>query len=302
MRGFKRFVRSNWQFHVFLLIPVIYTIMFHYIPLLGGGVLAFKDYSIRDGIFASPWVGFRYFNQFFSSPHFFRLIGNTLALSFWMLILGMPLPILLAIALNEVGNQRFKKFVQTLTYAPYFISTVIMVAMIFSFLDPRIGIINQLLQNIGIPAQNYMAYPSAFRPIYVLSGLWQFTGYNAIIYIAALSGIDPNLYEAAKVDGASRLKRILNVDLPCILPTIIVILILEAGKLMNVGFEKVFLMQNNLNLSVSEIISTYVYKMGLVNAQYSFSTAVGLFNSTVNLIIVLAVNKLASIIGERGIW
>lgn len=301
MNSIKKIIKKNWPLYAFLVLPLTYVVLFHYIPL-AGAVIAVKDYSIRDGIFASPWIGFKYFLQFFNSPNFSTLITNTLALSVSMLIVGFPMPIFLAIALNEIGNQRYKKFVQTITYAPYFISTVVLVAIVMQFLDPRIGIINQIGQMFGGTAKDFMGDPKAFRIIYVLSGVWQMTGYNAIIYIAALSSVDPSLAESATVDGASKLQKIINIDIPSIFPTIIILLVLEAGRLMSVSFEKVYLMQNNLNLIKSEIISTYVYKIGIINAQYSYSTAIGLFNSVVNLIIIVLVNKAAQRMGQRGIW
>ncbi|HEY5584408.1 MAG TPA: ABC transporter permease subunit [Ruminiclostridium sp.] len=301
LKEWKKEFKKRWQLYVIILLPVLYVIIFNYIPM-GGAILAFKDYNIREGIFGSPWAGFKYFNQFFHSPYFWVLIKNTLSLSFFFLIAGFPMPILLAIALNEVSNVRFKKTVQLVTYAPYFISTVVMVALVMQFLSPRTGIVNIAISALGGQEQNFMGKASFFSTIYVLSGIWQVTGYNAIIYIASLSSIDPSLYEAATVDGASRLQKIIHVDIPGILPTIIILLILEAGKLMSVGFEKVFLMQNDLNLINSEIISTYVYKIGLLNAQFSFSTAVGLFNSVVNFILILSVNKMAKRWGDISLW
>lgn len=292
--------RRNWQLYVIILLPLVYLVVFHFTPM-AGAVLAFKDFNIKAGIFGSDWAGLKYFRQFFNSPQFKTLITNTLALSFSQLVFGFPMPILLALALNEVSSLRFKKTVQLVTYAPYFISTVVLVSLVYQFLDHRSGFISQALQQVGITG-NLLGMSGAFRPVYVLSGIWQITGYNAILYIAALSSVDPSLYEAATVDGASRLQRIIHVDLPCIMPTIIVLLILESGKVMNIGFEKVFLMQNDMNLIKSEIISTYVYKIGLVNAQYSFSAAVGLFNSVVNAALVITVNRIAKRFGEVGLW
>ena len=278
--------RRNWQLYVIILLPLVYLVVFHFTPM-AGAVLAFKDFNIKAGIFGSDWAGLKYFRQFFNSPQFKTLITNTLALSFSQLVFGFPMPILLALALNEVSSLRFKK--------------VVLVSLVYQFLDPRSGFISQALQQVGITG-NLLGMSGAFRPVYVLSGIWQITGYNAILYIAALSSVDPSLYEAATVDGASRLQRIIHVDLPCIMPTIIVLLILESGKVMNIGFEKVFLMQNDMNLIKSEIISTYVYKIGLVNAQYSFSAAVGLFNSVVNAALVITVNRIAKRFGEVGLW
>lgn len=296
-----KILTSEAQFYIILALPILYLVVFHYAPMLGA-ILAFKQYNIRLGVLGSPFVGFRYFKQFFNSPQAVRLIQNTLGLSLFQLILGFPVPIILALALNEVGSKPFKKLVQTITFAPYFISVVVLVALVLQFMAPRTGFMAIALQKIGFGDKNFLGDPNSFRPLYVLSGIWQTSGYNAILYIAALSGVDPSLYEAAIVDGASRFKRILAVDLPCIAPTIIVLLILESGRIMSVGFEKAYLMQNDMNITRAEIISTYVYKIGLINNQVSFSTAVGLFNSVVNLVLILTVNKIARKVSEVGLW
>ncbi|MCG8451857.1 MAG: ABC transporter permease subunit [Spirochaetales bacterium] len=298
--AWKRICR-HWQFYLLLLPPLLYILIFHYLPM-GGLSLAFKEFSIRKGILASPWAGLKYFRQFFSSPMFFPLLKNTLGISLYSLAVGFPIPIILALAVNEVKSKSLKKSVQMITYAPYFISTVVMVSIIMQVLHPRTGILNLILGVFGANPINFMGEASMFQSIYVWSGIWQYAGYNAIIYIAALSGIDPTLYEAAQVDGVSRFKRILYIDLPGIAPTIIVLLILNAGNLMNIGFEKVFLMQNDLNLSNSEIISTYIYKVGLKHAQFSFSTAVSFFNSIINFLLLVTVNTMARRLGEVSIW
>jgi putative aldouronate transport system permease protein len=243
-----------------------------------------------------------YFEQFFTSPVFWMLLKNTLGLSVYSLLAGFPMPILLALMLNETTSLKFKKTAQMVTYAPYFISTVVMVSIIMQFLDPRIGFINRVIVLLSGQARNFMGQERLFQSIYVWSGIWQNTGYAAIIYIAALSGIDPTLYEAAYIDGASRLQKVIHIDLPGILPTVVILLILSIGSIMNVGFEKVFLMQNPLNLGTSEIIATYVYKLGILNAQFSFGTAVGLFNSVINLILIASVNQIARRIGETSLW
>jgi ABC-type polysaccharide transport system, permease component len=284
-----------------MLLPIAYVVIFNYVPM-GGLVLAFKEYRIREGIFGSPWAGFKYFDQFFKSPMLWTLLKNTIGLSVYSLIAGFPLPILLALALNEIPSVRFKKSVQMITYMPYFISTVVMVAIVFQVLAPRTGLVNIMISALGGKEINFMGEADMFKSIYVWSGIWQGTGYSAIIYIAALSNIDPTLYEASKVDGASRLQKIIHIDIPGISSTIVILLILSIGNIMSVGFEKVFLMQNNLNLSTSEIIATYVYKIGLVDAQYSFSTAVGLFNSVVNFILIVVVNQIAKKVSETSLW
>jgi len=296
-----RRIQKHWQFYLLLFLPLLYILIFHYLPM-GGLVLAFKNFSIRKGILGSSWVGLKYFRQFFESPMFWPLIKNTLGISFYYLIAGFPLPILLALAVNEVKSNRLRKSVQMITYAPYFISTVVMVSIIMQVLHPRTGLVNLIITALGGEPVNFMGEMEYFKSIYVWSGIWQYTGYSAIIYIAALAGIDPTLYEAAKVDGVTRFKKILYIDLPGIAPTIIILLILNAGNIMNIGFEKIFLMQNDLNLASSEIISTYIYKIGLKHAQFSFSTAVSFFNSMINFILLTVVNSLARKYGEVSIW
>ncbi|QGR00022.1 sugar ABC transporter permease [Paenibacillus psychroresistens] len=281
--------------------PVIFFLVFKYIPMFNA-VLAFKDYNVIKGIWGSPWVGTRYFKLFFENPAFSTLIKNTLLISLFQLAIGFPIPILLAIALNEIKSRRFKRTVQMVTYAPYFISTVVMVSVIILFLSPRLGIINTIMNSLGIDSINFLGVSSMFRSIYVFSDIWQTAGYSAVIYLAALSGVDPSLYEAAKVDGASRIQKILNVDLPGLMPAAIIILILSVGSIMAIGFEKIYLLQNPLNLATSEIISTYVYKIGLLNANYSFASAVGLFNSMINLILLLMVNTLAKRFSNNSLW
>jgi putative aldouronate transport system permease protein len=294
-------IMRHWQYYLVFLLPLAFIVIFHYVPM-AGIVLAFKKYNIRMGILRSPWAGMRYFNQFFTSPRFWELLRNTLGISVYTLAAGFPMPIILALALNEATNLRFKKSVQMITYAPHFISTVVMVGMLMQFLDPRIGFINVIIRSLGGQEINFMGKASLFKTLYVTSGVWQHTGYSAIIYIAALTGIDPNLYEAAYIDGASRFQRMVKIDIPGIMPTVVILLILNIGRLMSVGFEKVYLMQNDLNLSTSEIIATYVYKVGLLGAQFSFATAVGVFNSVINLILIVTVNQIAKRVGETSLW
>ncbi|WP_342556017.1 ABC transporter permease subunit [Paenibacillus sp. FSL R7-0652] len=296
-----RSFRRHWQLYLLILPPVVYFIIFKYVPMVNT-VLAFKDYNVIKGIWGSPWAGTKYFDLLFQNPAFMMLIKNTLLISFYSLIVGFPIPILLALALNEIKNMKFKKTVQMVTYAPYFISTVVMVSIIMLFLSPRLGIVNTIAGALGFEAVNFLGNPDMFRSIYVFSDVWQSMGYSAVIYLAALAGIDPSLYEAAKVDGANRLQKIINVDLPGLLPAAVIILILSVGNIMAVGFEKIYLLQNPLNLSASEIISTYVYKMGLLNANYSFATAVGLFNSVINLILLLTVNAAAKRLSNTSLW
>ena len=299
--GLLRRMQRQWQLYLFLLLPVACVVIFSYVPMYGI-VLAFKNYRPNKGILGSPWVGMKYFNQFFNSPSFLLLLKNTLILSLYSLLTSLPVPILLALCLNEVRIPWFKKTVQMVTYAPYFISTVVMVGMLIQLMSIRSGFFNHLIQIFGGTPVDFMAIPSLFRTIYVFSGVWQGMGYSAVIYIAALSNVDPQLYEAAIIDGANRLQKIIHIDIPAILPTIVLMLIMSLGNVMSIGAEKVYLMQNNLNLSTSEIISTYVYKIGLINGQFSLSTAVGLFNSVINFVLIVIVNTIARRLGDTSLW
>jgi putative aldouronate transport system permease protein len=293
--------RKHWQLYVLVIPPVLFFLIFKYYPM-ANAVLAFKDYNVIKGIWGSPWVGFKNFNLFFDNPMFLTLIKNTIYVSGYLLLAGFPIPILLALMLNEVRNARFKRLVQLVSFAPYFISTVVMVSIIMLFLAPRLGFVNVALNYLGFESVNFLGEPGLFRSIYVWSDIWQTAGYSAVVYLAALAGVDPTLYDAAKVDGASPIQKIVNVDLPGIMPTIIIILILNVGSVMAIGFEKIYLLQNPLNLSSSEIIATYVYDIGLRNANYSFATAVGLFNSVINLVLLLGVNSLAKRFSNNSIW
>jgi putative aldouronate transport system permease protein len=294
-------ILKHWQLYFVVLLPVLYIVVFSYIPMYGVQI-AFRQFDFGKGIMRSPWVGLTFFEQFFKSPLLPVLLRNTIGISLYSLLAGFPLPILLAISLNEAGSRRYKKTVQMVTYAPYFISTVVFIGMVMQVLDLRSGIVNVLIKLVGGEPVNFMGMPNAFWSIYVWSGVWQGTGYSAIIYLAALAGIDPTLHEAAIVDGATKVQRIRHIDLPGITPTIVILLILSAGSVMNVGFEKTFLMQNPLNQRNSEVIATYVYKVGLVSGSYSFSTAVGLFNSVVNFILLAGVNFVARRVGETSLW
>lgn len=296
-----RLIRKNWDLY-FLLVPVIaYYIIFHYIPMYGVQI-AFKDFISSKGITDSPWVGFKHFERFFNSYYFERLIRNTLEIGLYELLVGFPVPILLALLINEVSSKRFRKTVQTVTYAPHFLSTVVLVGMLFIFLDPKTGFLNMFITMFGGDSVSFMTEPGWFKTIYVFSGVWQQMGWSSIIYLAALTGIDPQLHEAAKVDGASRLKRIWHINIPGIMPTIIILLIMNVGSIMAVGFEKVFLMQNELNRESSDVIATYVYRSGIIGAQYSFSAAVGLFNSIINFILLVSVNFIARRVGQTSLW
>lgn len=291
----------NWQFWAIIAIPVIYAFVFAYIPM-GGIIMAFEKYSPRKGIFGSDWVGLKYFKQFFTTPSSKKVIFNTLYLGVYTLIVSFPLPIVLAVALNEMRSQKYKKFIQMVTYAPYFISNVVLVGMMMRMLDLRTGIVNTVITALGGDAINFFGNVSLFPSLYVWSGLWQTAGYSSIIYIAALAGVSPELKEAAIVDGASRIQRILHVDLPCIAPTIITMLIFSCAGIMSIGFDKVYLMQNDLNINRSEVISTFVYKVGLVNGDYGFSTAAGLFQSVVSFVMLVLVNQICKRLTESSLW
>lgn len=294
-------IKNNWQLYVLILPAFLFFAIFAYGPMYGI-IIAFKNYIPTLGIWGSPWVGMNHFKQFFNSYYFWDLIKNTVGIQVYSLIVGFPLPIILALVLNEAKNGIFKKFTQTVTYAPNFISTVVMVGMITAFLDPSTGIINHFLELIGIDSVAFMSEPKWFKTVYVISGIWQGTGWSSVIYMAALSGVDPSLHEAAQVDGASRLQRIWHINIPTIVPTMVVLFILNVGSLFAMGYEKILLMQNPLNLSASNVISTFVYEQGLLGGQYSYSAAVGLFNAAINAILLIIVNKVASKVSESSLW
>ncbi|MFB6718651.1 ABC transporter permease [Kribbella sp. NPDC056345] len=297
----RRSLRRHWQLYLLVIVPLAYFVIFKYIPI-SNAVIAFKNYSPVKGPWGSDWIGFKNFELFFANPVFWTLVKNTFILAAYTVLASFPIPIILAIALNEIRNGRFKKIVQLVTYAPYFISTVVVVSMTILVLSPRLGFVNDAIGLFGVPAVDFLGNPDYFRHIYVWSDVWQTTGYSAVIYLAALAGIDPALHESARIDGASRLQRIWNVDLPGIMPTAVIILVLGVGNIMSIGFEKAFLLQNPLNQSQSEIIATYVYKTGLLNADFSMATAVGLFNSVINLVLLVVVNFVAKRITGNGLW
>ena len=294
-------LKRHWQLYVMLLLPVIYLTIFCYVPM-GGAVIAFKDFSIRKGIWGSNWVGLKNFISFFKTPDFKRLLTNTLILSVYSLVISFPMPIVLALAINEIRGRLFKKSVQMITYMPYFISVVVLVGIMANIFSVRTGFVNNVIGLLGGTRTDFMGIPALFRSMYVWSGVWQTMGYGAVIYIAALSSVDPSLTEAAICDGAGRIFCVLNVDIPTILPTIVIQLILAIGGIMSIGFEKVFLMQNPINTPISEIIATFVYKRGLTNFQYSYAAAVGLFNSVVNLILILGANAFARRVNDTSLW
>lgn len=298
-------MKRRWRLYVFLLLPLLYIIVFKYVPMYGI-TIAFKNYTVRKGIWGSDWVGFAQFKKFFSSYYFGRTITNTLRLSLYSLAVGYPLPILVALMLNASPYKRFRSLVENVTYMPHFISVVVMVGMILQIFNTRSGIYGNLYSMFhgGAAAPELLSSPSAFPHLYVWTGVWQSLGWNTIIYIAALSAVDSTLHEAAVVDGATRFQRILHVDIPCILPTLMIQLILSSGNIMGIGFDKVYLMQNSLNISASEVISTYTYKAAFAssNSNYSYSTAIGLFNSVVNGGMLVLVNVLAGKFSGNSLW
>lgn len=296
--------RRCWQLYLFLLIPLVHLIVFHYVPMAGVQI-AFRKFTYNGGIWNSPWVGLANFEKFFKSYQFKRVLPNTLRLSIYSLVAGFPFPIILALCLNAMNNLRYKKFIQTVTYIPHFISTVVLVGMIFRVFNPRIGIYGMAVHWLtGEYPRDILGSAGIFPHLYVWSGIWQNMGWGTIIYIAALSSVDMELHEAAQIDGASRLQRVRYIDFPSILPTAVILLIMDAGRVMSVGFEKVYLMQNNLNLSRSEVISTYVYKVGVGSGggDFSYATAIGLFNSVVNMTVLVLVNTISRKISETSLW
>lgn len=299
----RRRLLHSWQLYAMLALPILWLIVFQYWPMWGAQI-AFRNFLPGDGLATADWVGLKNFRRFFESAVFWQLLRNTLLLSFYSLVIGFPIPIIFALSLNQLRQGLFKQSVQLISYAPYFISTVVLVGMLLQFLDLRHGPINLLLMRLGLEPLHFMGQSDMFRSIYVWSGIWQFTGFSTVIYLAALSTIDTTLHEAAVVDGANRIQRIVNIDLPGIMPTAMTLLILNIGQLINVGFEKIYLMQNPLNTLVSEVISTYVYKIGLIGGitNYSYAAAIGMFNSVIGLILIVLANWLAKRLTQSSLW
>ena len=306
--SFKKFmirVRKNWQLHLLMFLPVLYLLVFYYSPMYGLQI-AFKDFMPRGGIWGSEWVGFKHFTSFFNAYNFWPIIKNTVIISLYGIFVGFPIPIILALLLHVSERKTLKKLTQNVSYMPHFISVVVLVGILNQILNPVNGIYGtfyEMFGGLGVP-NDIRASAQAFRHLYVWSGVWQNMGWSTIIYVAALAGVSHELHEAAELDGASRWKRVLNVDLPAIMPTICIMLILNFGSVMSVGYEKVFLMQNDLNLSTSEVISTYTYKVGLGKNEMSFGAAIGLFNSVINTFMLVTVNAIANKLtnGEQGLF
>lgn len=299
--GLLRRMAKRYDLYLMLLPPLAFYIIFHYGPLYGLQI-AFKDFNPAKGIIDSPWVGFSHFERFFDSYYFGRLLWNTLSINLFSLLIAFPVPIFLALLVNEIKNRAYSKWLQNITYIPHFISIVVIVGILNVFLSPKTGPINQLIEALGGTSISFLQEAAWFKPIFIGSNIWQSMGWQSIIYIAALSGVNPQLYEAAKMDGASRLRRIWHVSLPGIMSVIVILLILDIGHFMNIGFEKILLMQNNLNLESSDVISTFVYTTGILKGEYSYTAAIGLFNSVINLILLLLVNRFARKTSETSLW
>ena len=303
MKALKKSMSKYWQMYLLLIPVIIYYVVFKYMPMVGAQI-AFKNFSFRKGIWGSAWVGMAHFERFFSSSQAISIIWNTLYLGFLTIIFCFPMPIILALIVNEIRSERLKNSLKTVTYAPHFVSTIVVVGMMMSMCSPSTGIINTVAVKMGLfeDALYLMGSAKYFRTMYIISQIWKDTGWNAIIFISALSAVDTTLYEAAEVDGANRWQQLINITLPSILPTIIVMLILETGKVLNIGFEKVYAMQNDLNLSVSEVISTFTYKLGLENLEYDYATAIGLFNSVVSFTMLMLVNGISKKFSETSLF
>lgn len=296
----KRKIKKSLPLYLLLIPAIVYVFIFNYIPMYGVQI-AFRDFSTRRGIWGSEWVGLKYFIKFINHPDFIKLMKNTLVVGLYVLA-TFPCAIIFALLLNEVKNLKYKKAVQMISYVPHFLSTVVVCSMLMLFFDFDTGIVNAVIEKLGGTAQDFMTIPEYFPHIYTWSGVWQSIGFSSIIYMSALAGVPNELIEAARIDGANRLQVIWHINLACILPTITIMLILSCGNILNVGFEKVFLMQNSLNLSTSRIISTYTYEIGLLGGEFSYSTAIGLFNNIINIAIMFVVNKLAKKMSGVGIW
>ena len=285
-----------------LVLPgILWYIVFAYVPMFGL-IIAFQDFSPFRGIADSPWAGFMWFEQFFGSQFFWRLLRNTLLLNLYNVIFSFPIPITLALLLNEIRHSWYKKIAQTISYLPHFVSTVVIVGMMANFLSPVGGIINLIIESLGGKEMNFMIKPEWFRPLYIISGIWQEAGWGSIIYLAALSGIDTQLYEAAIVDGANKWKQLWHISIPGILPTIIIMLIMNLGHILSIGYEKIILMYNPATYETADVINTYVYRRGIVSGEYSFGTAVGLFQSVINFLFVIAANRISRNVTEISLW
>jgi putative aldouronate transport system permease protein len=296
----RKDMQRNWSLYLLAVPVVVYFLLFSYKPMYGA-LIAFKDFTPGRGFAGSPWVGFEHFIRFFESPHFYRLIRNTFLISFYNLIFGFPAPIILALLLNEVRHSLFKRSIQTITYLPHFISIIVIAGMLTDF-SMSTGLFNDIIAFFGGERSPLLQQPHLYRPIYVASDIWRGVGWGTIIYLSALSGVDPQLYEAAKIDGAGRIRQLFNVTLPSIAPTIVILLILRIGQLLSVGYEKTLLLYNPAIYETADIISTYTYRSGLLQHDWSYSTAVGLFNSGINFILLLIANRISRKVSETSLW
>ena len=297
----KKLFAGQYEYLLLSLPCILFYILFAYMPMYGA-IIAFKDFRLGDTIFSAPWVGLKWFKEFFDSMYFWRLMKNTLLINFYSLIFGFPIPIIFALVVNEIRIRKFKKLVQTISYMPYFISTVIVVGILHNFFGYSHGIINNIIESMGYERIRFFMESQYFRPLYIGSGIWQSFGYSSIIYIAAMSGVNVELYEVAVIDGANRLQQIWHITLPAIRPTIVILLILNVGRLMSEGFEKIILMYSPATYEVADVISTYVYRRGLIDMEYSFSTAIGLYNSVINFLLLIVANTTSRRISGVSLW
>ncbi len=300
--------KSTWKLfkndialYIMIAVPVTVAILFRYIPI-ASLVMAFKDYNFVQGVWGSPWAGFEWFEKFLTNPKFGPIFWNTLKIAVMSQLCSFPCPIILALSLNELTNDKFKRCIQTASYLPYFVSTVVVISMMNQILSPTTGVVNNVIVALGGSAYNFQASPTAFLPMYIISGIWSGVGYSSILYLSALTGISQELYEAAVVDGAGRWRKMWHITMPGILPTILILFLMNLGTLLNVGFEKAYLMQNDLNISASEVIGTYVYKQGLVQMKYSYSAAVDMFQAVLNLVLITTVNTVTKKMADISLW
>ena len=299
----RRYLAHNWQLWVMLFPAMLYILIFCYVPMYGIQ-LAFRDYDFTKGLTGGDWAGFKYFRQYFESPMFFTTLRNTFIIAFTSIVVGFPAPIILAMIINQIRNKAWKRVVQTTVYIPYFISVVVLVSMINIMFQNNSGVLGNLVKDLHLVSQstNIVGDAKTFVPLYVLSGVWQSMGWNSIIFLAALSSVDTQLYDACKIDGANRWQTMINIDFPAILPTIMIILIMNMGNVLNVAFDKVYLMQNSLNQASSDVISTYVYRVGILEGNFDYSTAISLFNSVCNIILLLIANFIAKRVNNTSLW